>query len=232
MARVFSAPLARSVPAHRTLRRCYTSRRLQTFERFLRETAAHGGAVNTLFEERLFALIGTLERIAEPLAAGNIAYEVIGGMAVMVQVNRVEPSAVRNTKDIDIMIRREDFERIKEIAHEHGFRFRHAAGLDMLLPPGETKAGNSVHLVFSGEKTKANQILPNPPVRPEYLSVHGVEVSVIPVADLLQMKLGNNRDIDRVHVRDLDSVGLITREIEQALPPVLSARLREIRRTE
>ena len=62
------------------------------FERFLQETVEKGGAINTLFEERLFALVGTLERIAGPLAAEKIPYEVIGGMAVMVQVNRVEPS--------------------------------------------------------------------------------------------------------------------------------------------
>jgi len=43
------------------------------------------------------------------------------------------------------------------------------------------------------------------------------------------MKLSNNRDIDRVHVRDLDSVELITTKVEKALPPVLHARLREIR---
>ena len=46
------------------------------------------------------------------------------------------------------------------------------------------------------------------------------------------MKLSNNRDIDRVHVRDLDSVGLITAEVEEALAPVLRARLQEIRSRE
>lgn len=203
-----------------------------TFEQFLHVTAEKGRAINTLFEERLFALVGTLERIAVPLAAAQIPYEVIGGMAVMVQVDRVEPSAVRNTKDIDIMIHRADLERIKEVSQRHGFTFRHAASVDMLLPPGETKALNAVHLVFSGERTKANQTVPNPPLRPEYVSVHGVSVAVIPVWDLVLMKLANNRDIDRVHVRDLDSVGLITPAIEETLPPALSARLKEIRSKE
>ncbi len=73
-----------------------------TFEQFLHDTAAKGGSINTLFEERLFALVGTLEKIAGPLASEKIPYELIDGGAVMVQVNRVEPSAVRNTKDVDI----------------------------------------------------------------------------------------------------------------------------------
>jgi hypothetical protein len=113
-----------------------------------------------LFEERLFALVGTLERIAGPLAAAKIPYELIGDGAVMVQVNRVEPSAVRNTKDLDIMVYRADLERIKEFAGQYGFTFRHAAGLDMLLPHGEMKALNAVYLVFSGEKVRPNQAFP------------------------------------------------------------------------
>ena len=203
-----------------------------TFEQFVQKTLEKGGSINTLFEERLFALVGTLERIATPLTAERIGYELIGGGAVMVQVNRVEPSAVRNTKDIDIMVYRPDLERIKEVAQGHGFAFRHAAGVDMLLPHGETQARNAVHLIFSGEKVRPNQALPNPPLRPEHVCIHGVEVAVIPVADLVQMKLSNNRDIDRVHVRDLDSVGLITPEVERALPAVLRSRLQEIRNHE
>jgi putative nucleotidyltransferase-like protein len=199
-----------------------------TFEQYLHNTAEKGGAINTLFEERLFALVGTLERIAAPLAAAKIPYELIGGGAVMVQVNRVEPSAVRNTKDLDILVRRADLEHIKEVAAQHGFTFRHAAGLDMLLPHGETQARNAVHLVFTGEKVRPSQAMPNPPIRPELLSVHGVEVAVIPLVDLVHMKLSNNRDIERVHVRDLDSVGLITAEVEKALPHVLRTRLQEI----
>ena len=203
-----------------------------TFEQLLYRTVEKGGSINTLFEERLFALVGTLERIAKPLAAEKIPYELIGGGAVMVQVNRVEPSAVRNTKDLDIMVHRSDLDRIKEVAQRSGFTFRHTAGLDMLLPAGETQARNAVHLVFSGERVRSNQVVPNPPLRPEHVSVHGVEVAVIPVFDLVQMKLSNNRDIDRVHVRDLDSVGLVTAEVQRALPPALQVRLEEIRGTE
>ena len=208
------------------------ARGMLTFEQFVQNTVEKGGSINVLFEERLFALVGTLERIAEPLAAEKIPYELIGGGAVMVQVHRVEPSAVRNTKDIDIMVHRSDLERIKQVAQRHGFTFRHSAGLDMLLPHGETQARNAVHLIFSGEKVRPNQAAANPPIRPEHLSIHGVDVAVIPVVDLVQMKLSNNRDIDRVHVRDLDSVGLITPEVETALASVLRVRLEEIRSKE
>jgi hypothetical protein len=197
-----------------------------TFAQFLHATAEKGGAINTLFEAQLFVFVGTLERIARPLAAEKIPYELVGGGAVMVQVNRVEPSAVRSTKDVDIMIHRRNLESIKEVAHRHGFTCYSPDS------PGETKARNAVHLIFSGEKATPSQAVPNPPLRPEHLSLHGVEVAVIPVLDLVQMKLSNNRNIDRVHVRDMDSVGLITPEVEMPLPSALRIRLQQIRSKE
>jgi hypothetical protein len=72
---------------------------MKTYHEFLYDTVQKGESINTLFEERLYALIGTLERVAIPLAAEKVEYELIGGAAVMLQVNQVEPSAVRNTKD-------------------------------------------------------------------------------------------------------------------------------------
>jgi len=185
-----------------------------------------------MFEERFFALLGTLEKITKALVDAKIPFELIGGGAVMLHVNQVKPSAVRNTKDVDIMVQRADLDRIKEAAAQHGFTFRHAAGVDLLLPARETQARNAVRLIFTGENVRPNQATPNPPLRLQHISVHGVDVAVVPVADLVLMKLSDNRDIDRVHVRDLDLVGLVTPEIERALPPVIHARLQEIRGTE
>jgi hypothetical protein len=46
------------------------------------------------------------------------------------------------------------------------------------------------------------------------------------------MKLTSFRLKDKVHIQDLDGVGLITPEIESGLPPVLRERLAEVRATE
>lgn len=45
------------------------------------------------------------------------------------------------------------------------------------------------------------------------------------------MMLTSFRDQDRVHIRDLDGVGLVTPEIEASLSPVLRERLAHIRAT-
>ena len=203
-----------------------------TFAEFLADAAEKGEVVNTLFEERLFALAGVLHRITEALTAENIPHELIGGLAVLVHVEEADPEHATLTRDVDLMVHRVDLERIKEAAAQRGFRFRHTAGVDMLLYGPTDSAKNAVHLIFSGEKVRPNQATPNPQIEPERKQIHGQEVMVIPVADLLRMKLSSFRDKDRVHVRSMDAAGLITADIENKLTPELAARLKHVRETE
>jgi hypothetical protein len=203
-----------------------------TFEQFLRTTAARGEAINTLFEERLFDLVGVLHKIAQALSHGGIPYELIGGLAVLIHVEEVNPELTSLTRDVDLMIRREDLERIKEVTAREGFRFRHTAGVDMLLYGETDSARNAVHLVFSGELVRPNQAAPNPAIAPEKKQIHGGEVMVIPVADLVRMKLSSFRDKDRVHVRSMDAARLITPDVEAKLPTELFTRLQYVRETE
>ena len=52
---------------------------------------------------------------------------------------------------------------------------------------------------------------------------------MIPLPDLVRMKLTSFRAKDAAHIFDLDEAGLITPEIEAALPPLLRERLAEAR---
>jgi hypothetical protein len=203
-----------------------------TFEQFLRSTAAKGEAINTLFEERLFDLVGVLHKIAGILSENNVPYELIGGLAVLVHVEEANSELAALTRDVDLMIRREDLERIKEAAASHGFRFRHTAGVDMLLYGETNSATNAVHLIFSGELVRPNQAAPNPPIAPEKKWIHGGEVMVIPVADLVRMKLSSYRLKDQVHIKSMDAAGLITPEVEAKLGEGLLTRLQHVRETE
>jgi len=203
-----------------------------SFEQFLRSTAAEGDAINTLFEERLFDLVGVLHKIAQALSEDGIPYELIGGLAVLVHVEEADPEHTTLTRDVDLMIRREDLEKVKEAAARHGFRFRHTAAVDMLLYGDTDRARNAVHLVFSGEMVRPNQAVPNPPIAPEMKRIHGGEVMVIPVADLVRMKLSSFRLKDQVHVKSMDAARLITPEVEANLPAELATRLQHVRETE
>lgn len=203
-----------------------------TFEQFVRDSAARGETINTVFEERLFSLTGVLHRAARALSDEGIPYEVIGGLAVLIHVEEVNPELTALTRDVDLMVRRQDLEAINKAAAREGFRFRHAADVDMLLCGNTDRALNAVHLVFSEEMAGRNQALPNPPIAPERKQIHGGEVMVIPIADLVRMKLSSYRLKDQVHIKTLDAAGLITRDVEATLPAELSARLRHVRETE
>lgn len=180
-----------------------------TFQQFLADSAIRGEAVNTFFEERLFGLVGILHRISSILTAEEIPHEVIGGLAVLIHVEEAKPEFATLTRDVDLMVLRADLDRIKSVAANHGFHFRHTAGVDMLIYGETQSARNAVHLIFSGEKVRPGYPAPTPPIAPERKRVHGEEVLVIPVPDLLSMKLTSNRDKDRVHIRSLDADGLI-----------------------
>ena len=201
-----------------------------SFEEFLEEVTKKGEVVNLVFEERLFKLVGILQKITHSLTAANVPYEVIGGLAVLIHVERADPTHSVLTRDVDIMIRRSDVAQVIAVAESQGFKFRHVAGVDMLLYGG--KALNAIHLRFAEEKVKPSQAIPNPALSPERMKLQGEEVCVMPVADLVRMKLSAYRLKDRVHIQSLDAAGLITAEIERQLPEPLRARLQRVRETE
>lgn len=203
-----------------------------TFAEFLRNAASKREFVNVLFEERVFELIGTLQKLSLPLEQAGVPHELVGGLAVFLHVENADSTHSSLTRDIDIMIRRDDLPRVVSIAEQLGFRYRHSAGLDMLLYGESNSARNAVHLLFAGERVKQTQIEAHPAIRPVRAGLHGQDFLVVPVADLVLMKLSAYRDKDRVHVRGMDAAGLITQAVEQALNEELRFRLGHIRETE
>src|SRR5437868_12100469 len=71
-----------------------------------------------------------LRRAAEALEQAGIPYAVVGGNAVAAWVSEVDEAAVRNTQDVDILLRRADLERAKAALAPAGFVHRHAVGID------------------------------------------------------------------------------------------------------
>ena len=186
--------------------------------------------VNTFFENKVEQLFEVAGRLAKALSQAGIEYRVIGGFAAYMHVNEIEPMAARLTRDIDVAIDRKDLEAIAEATRPFGFRYRHAAGVDMLVDAEAPKAHSAVHLVFIGEKVRKEYTEPVPTFSPPVRYENGI--SIISVADLVKMKLTSFRDKDRVNVRDMDGVGLITPEVEAGLSPTLAERLKHIRATE
>lgn len=174
-------------------------------------------------------LLDRMRRLHAALSGAGIPYRVIGGMGVYIHVAARNPEAARLTADVDAAVNRSDIPRIVEAAAAGGFKFRHAAGIDMLVDIGAARASSAVHLVFLNEKVRPEYTEPIPSSEP-VPTKEGILIA--PVADLIRMKLTSFRLKDKVHIQDMDGVGLITPEIEATLPPLLLARLAEVRATE
>lgn len=166
-----------------------------------------------------------LLRATMALDKANIPYAVICGNAVGSWVAKVDESAVRNTQDVDILIRRCDLEAVKSALEPEGFRYRRAAGIDMFLDGPAAKARDAVHVIFANEKVRAEYAEPAPDVdqfeiAPPY--------RVLALEALVKMKLTSHRLKDQVHIQDMIGVGLIDATWPDRLPGPLADRLREI----
>ena len=65
--------------------------------------------------------------VAAALAKLGVHYAVVGESAVAAWVSRVDESAVRNTRDVDILLRSEDAEKAREALEAAGFLHRRVA---------------------------------------------------------------------------------------------------------
>jgi hypothetical protein len=163
-----------------------------------------------------------LERAAAALKAAGVPYAIAGGNAVAVHVARVDETMVRNTRDVDILIRRADFDAVRVALEAQGFIYRHVAGLDIFLDGAGTKAGEGVHLLFAAERVRPTDPAPIPDVTE---SEDADRFRVITLHALVQTKLIAFRDKDRTHLRDMLAVGLLDDSWPSRLPAELGSRL-------
>ncbi len=185
-----------------------------------------------LTEDLLDRMVRAVEKVRErlgratsSLAAAGIPYAVVGGNAVAAWVATVDEAAVRNTQDVDLLIRRADLEAVKIALAQAGFIFRHVKGIDMFLDGPGAKARDAVHILFAGEKVRSTDPVPAPEVSES--EIVGTS-NVVAFDSLVRMKLTSFRDKDRTHLRDMLDVGLLDATWLPRLPAELSPRLKEL----
>jgi hypothetical protein len=166
-----------------------------------------------------------LLRATAALNAAKIPYAVVGGNAVASWVARIDEGAVRTTRDIDLLVRRDDLPAITATLERAGFVPEEVLEVTMFLDGRDAKPSESVHLLFSGEKTRPDHPLPAPDVE---TTEDPAGFRVLTLESLVVMKLMSNRRKDQVHVADMVAVGLIDASWVAKLPPVLAERLQHI----
>jgi hypothetical protein len=168
------------------------------------------------------------ERLLRATAALNNAglpYAVVGGNAVASWVATVDEGAVRNTRDVEILVRRADLAAVTAALERAGFVAGELLDVVMFRDGPMGKPSEVVHLLFSGEKTRPDHLLPAPEIR---TVDDPANFSVVTLESLVEMKLLSNRRKDQVHILDLIGVGLVDASWLPNLPPELAARLKAI----
>ncbi len=166
-----------------------------------------------------------LLRATEALRNAGIEYAVAGGNAVAAWVATVDPAAVRNTQDVDILLRRVDLAGASRALEAAGFIYRHSSSIDMFLDGPDASARDAVHVVPAAEKIRPEYSLAAPDVTE---SKQTDQFRLLDLEALVRMKLTSYRRKDQVHLLDLLGVGLIDATWPARMPAELGARLQQL----
>src|SRR4051812_26895653 len=184
--------------------------------RWTAQTVAMSGEILDRMERAVAKVRERLLRATAALNQIGVPYAVVGGNAVASWVATVDEGAIRNTRDVDLLVRREDLPEITTALQQAGFVRGELLDVVMFRDGDEGKPSEAVHLLFSGERVRPSHPLPAPEIRT--VSDPG-NFQVIEFESLVLMKLMSNRRKDQVHIEDLIGVGLIDRSWLTKYPP-------------
>ncbi len=166
-----------------------------------------------------------LRRATRALDAAGVPYAVVGGNAVAEWVARVDEDAVRNTRDVDLLIRRPDFAAARACLEGVGFVYYQLLDIDTFIDGPQGKPSGGIHLLYAGEKVRRDDDLALPEVDE---SERAAGFQVVKLEALLRMNLQSHQLKDRVHIRDMIGVGLIDAAWPARFPPLLGDRLQQL----
>jgi hypothetical protein len=166
-----------------------------------------------------------LRRATRALDAAGVHYAVAGGNAVAEWVARVDEGAVRNTRDVDLLVRRIDLPATRAALEAVGFVYYQLLDVDMFIDGPQGRPSEAVHLLFAGEKVRRDDDYNLPEIEE---SERAIEFQVVNLEALLLMKLTSYRLKDRVHILDMIGVGLLDATWPARFPALLGDRLQQL----
>jgi len=164
-------------------------------------------------------------RATKALRDAGIPYAVAGGNAVAAWVARVDRAAVRNTQDVDILVRRSDFDSVKMALESVGFEYHRVMDVDCFIDGPQGNPRDAIHLLYADEKVKPNDIAPSANIREVD---HADDYDILTLNALVTMKLNSYRRKDQVHLLDLLDIGLIDATWLPSLCPEHANRLQQL----
>ena len=184
-----------------------------------------GDALWARIERAVEKVKDRMRRVAHALDEAGIPYAVVGGNAVQMWVSQVDESAVRNTRDVDIVLNRSDLQNAIAALAPAGFVFAESMNDPMFVDGADASPRDAVHVVFAGERVKPDHLEPAPSID-EHERLENIRT--MKFESLVRMKLISYRLKDRVHLLDMISVGLIDRQWVSRFSTELGQRLQEL----
>ena len=166
-----------------------------------------------------------LRRATRALDAAGVPYAVVGGNAVAEWVARADEGAVRNTRDVDILIRRSELPAARAALEAVGFVYYQVLDVDTFIDGPQGRPSGGVHMLYAGEKVRSDSEHASPTLDE---SERATEFQVVTLEALVRMKLIANRRKDQVHLLDLIGVGLLDASWPARFPRPLGDRLQEL----
>src|SRR5271169_2003051 len=108
--------------------------RAAEYDETKRTGAIMSGAAIVGWERALMAAEKVKERLrraTRALDGAGVPYAVVGGNAVAEWVARIDDEAVRNTRDVDLLVRRADFAAARTALETAGFVYHHVIDVDV-----------------------------------------------------------------------------------------------------
>ncbi len=167
-----------------------------------------------------------LLRATAALNAIQANYAVAGGNAVAVWVARVDRTAIPFTQDVDILVRRSEFDQIRAALESAGFVYRHLRGIDVFLDGPNGRPRNGIHLIYANEQVRPGEPAPNPD--PSDSERADEDFRILSLDALVQIKLTALREKDVDHLQLMLELGLIDRTWLDRVLPSLRDRLLQI----
>jgi hypothetical protein len=172
--------------------------------------------------------------VSEALRRAGVPHAVVGGLSVAAHVASVDEAAVRNTRDLDILLKRTDLDRAAAALKPLGYIHRKVMGISAFLPTartgGKSRFAEGIHVVFASERVRPEYVCPAPDLAEDAVLLAREGYACLAVKELVRMKLTSYRHKDIVHIQDLMDQRLITKKVEAALPVELRNRLEQVKR--
>ena len=147
-----------------------------------------------------------LDRTCFALRSAGIPYAVIGGNAVAAWVATIDDGAVRNTRDVDILLREQDLELATIALESVGFVRESLLDVILFLDGPEGKPSQGVHVLLAGRKVGEEHATVAPSID-RSIEIEGR--SIVRLDALVEMKLNSFRRKDQTHLLDMIQIGLI-----------------------